>query len=437
MDSKSLFRLCVTDRPRAVEYIVSHPSSVDDLLKYETDMGNTILHIVSEIDDFAFACTLLNLSSDTSVITRGGPSPFDVAVKCGSEDTLRVYLSYPNVTVTLHNLEQAIMRHSHSILDTLVDVCLKQKMTTLQSHTLVNQNGVLMLKDDKREVCILRASLIHTIEYAFPYGVEKILDSLKVCGGDHTSSKGENIRTLDCDNYINSSQLLVYLLARDYIDPDRTHSTSHFDINNMRECVRILLQRGADPLYAIRIGNRGGQNWCDLNPIQMAVVCECENNALSSSQKRTLPNGTSMEMLRSRKVSYAWDVTTKSLQGSLHTAIKYKNLHVFECIIFGVVPDLQQRHRVDLILYAFQHIISSIDSESRTLYIREPELVSNVYERMLNLLVYTNSSFILFDSKRLSHVNRWSRTSITKIIRNGYQSINLRQMSHLQIKHRN
>mgnify|MGYP001171494794 CR=1 FL=1 len=185
------FRLYKFNKSKAIKYVKSLHNELDvDLVKYQNECGNTIVHALAEDNDWELMSLLENAELDDKVFdvpNDFGMTPLDLALRC-NHHTPAIQLISKNVTILDRHIEYALSHNARQLIVPLLEAILKQpqlKPTDVQrckGQVCAGFRKDIVIKDR----CVLCSSIDLAISYRNPYALERLL-----CIHDNVSRRRE------------------------------------------------------------------------------------------------------------------------------------------------------------------------------------------------------------------------------------------------------
>lgn len=206
-----------------------------DLSKRSSAYGNTILHIAVELGRYDDVKRILSQNTNVNVKNCHGDTPFDVAVKSGN---LNIVKLFQTIDVADLHIEYAFQHRD--ILNFLIGILAKGELLKRGCYT---PRSYTLRKEQFRDVCGMRCVLCSSIDLAIvhtdAYALDLLLRVHRYCDEEH-------LGIFDLNNLLSSC------LVPDVTDLKPRYSKISFGTNrNLRErrraCVLVLLKYGASP----------------------------------------------------------------------------------------------------------------------------------------------------------------------------------------------
>lgn len=253
------FRFYKWNKSKAIKYVKSLHNALDigELVSYQNECGNTIVHALAEDNDWEFMSLLNKTDLNNEVFdvpNDFGMTPLDLALRC-NHHTPAIQLISKNAVVLDRHIEYALSHNARQLIVPLLEAILKQPQ--LKPTDIQRCHGQVCAGFRKESVikdrCVLCSSIDLAISYKNPYALERLLcthDNVsrrrewKNCGWYSEYPHSDGTKTT---RMIQMTHMLANLLAnvqpRKRIRSRRSHLVS---FENVEMCADMILQHGAD-----------------------------------------------------------------------------------------------------------------------------------------------------------------------------------------------
>lgn len=447
MNNRKLFELCFSERSKAIEYVSNHPESVEGLLKYKTCLGNTVLHLLSELRDSSFVELLIRDSESHIGFERtNNYSPFDICVKNDDIITTMTYLNHHSDSpkfVDLRHLIYSIERRNEKMLEILIEGCLKFQLCTWTSMFVKHKARCLRFKT-KRSVmrCTLEAGVMYAVSARWANGLKMLFESIDQCKSTrhlcNATSGYENLA------HVTPSLTTAYLLC--LLGGVNHRCDVRCNGKDYMGCINVLLDRNADPLeYVKLVIGKGKRKPSDVtihtNAIGLAIIKESRGKIAQGALSIPM-----MKRLNDEIEDDGWWVLRFCDNGRAYlehlgnTCIAYRNLVTFRHIL-----SLVARYDTDILSPKEERRLDETDSDVglRHVFFRKILKRIGTYKdtslQMIRMLVLSGMSHERTGNNNffLRHIfgtlHSVSPGELRDFIDNTYRTITLKDISRVRM----